>query len=105
MATLFGLQQIRQRCTVRQDFESLLYTSDQLRLRIKLKSSLVLSYATSSAEEIGGTNSRGHFLFRSSEYGKLLKSTLVKKSVRSTVVLVENSVLASKNFGRRFLGN
>ena len=64
-------QLIRQRCTVRQDFESPLYTPDQLRLCIKLKTTLVLSYATSPAGEIGGTSSRGHFLFRSSEYEKL----------------------------------
>ena len=37
----FVLQQIRQRCTVRQDFESPLYTSDQLRLYKKKTSPLL----------------------------------------------------------------
>ena len=64
----FVLQQIRQKYTLRQDFESPVCTSDQLRLSNKLKSTLVLSLDTSSAEEQGGTSSRGHFLFRSSEY-------------------------------------
>ena len=39
MAIQLVVQLIRQRCTVRQDFESPLYISDQLRLRKEQKSS------------------------------------------------------------------
>ena len=52
VAILLVLQQNRQRCTVRQDFESPLYISDQLRL--EKKTSFKLSQDTSSEEELGG---------------------------------------------------
>ena len=48
------LQQIRQRCTLRQDFESPVCASDQLRLYQRTeKSSPLLPRATSSAGELG----------------------------------------------------
>ena len=55
------VQQIRQRCTVRQDLESPLYISDQLRLREQREVISLLPQDTSSAEELRVQGTEGHF--------------------------------------------
>ena len=53
MAIQSVVKQIRQRCTVRQDFESLLYISDRLRPKYKAEVISQLPKVRSSEEELG----------------------------------------------------